>query len=158
MESYDVVIAGAGPAGAQCARDLAGRGYDVVVLETEPEAGFPQQSNKSTGGTFPSMLTAFGIPDSVVMQFTDTVVLESPSNHYVSDQPGAVLEFADFKRFLVEDGRARGAEYRFDARVSAPIMDAGEVTGVRYDGDAEVYGDIIIDATGPAAPWLDSWG
>jgi digeranylgeranylglycerophospholipid reductase len=152
MESYDVVIAGAGPAGAQCARDLAGRGYDVVVLETEPEAGFPQQSNKSTGGTFPSMLTAFGIPDSVVMQFTDTVVLESPSNHYVSDQPGAVLEFADFKRFLVEDGRDRGAEYRFDARVSAPIMESGEVRGVRYDGDAEVYGDIIIDATGPAAP------
>jgi digeranylgeranylglycerophospholipid reductase len=152
MESHDVVIAGAGPAGAQCARDLAGRGYDVVVLETESEQDFPKQSNKSTGGTFPSMLTAFGIPDRVVMQFTDTVVLESPSAHYVSDQPGAVLEFAEFKRFLVDDGTRQGAEYRWDARVSAPIVDAGEIVGVRYDGDDEVYGDIIIDATGPAAP------
>ena len=152
MESHDVVIAGAGPAGAQCARDLAGRGYDVVVLETESEQDFPKQSNKSTGGTFPSMLTAFGIPDRVVMQFTDTVVLESPSAHYVSDQPGAVLEFAEFKQFLVDDGTRQGAEYRWDARVSAPIVDAGEIVGVRYDGDDEVYGDIIIDATGPAAP------
>ncbi|NIQ58114.1 MAG: FAD-dependent oxidoreductase, partial [Gemmatimonadetes bacterium] len=52
-DGYDVVIAGAGPAGAQCARDLAARDYDVVVLETESEDEFPRQSNKSTGGTFP---------------------------------------------------------------------------------------------------------
>ena len=36
-EHYDVVIAGAGPAGAQCARDIAQRDYDVLVLEAEPE-------------------------------------------------------------------------------------------------------------------------
>ena len=60
MNRYDVVIAGAGPAGAQCARDLAARGYDVLVIETEPEEEFPGRSNKSTGGTFPSMMAAFG--------------------------------------------------------------------------------------------------
>lgn len=64
---YDVVIAGAGPAGGQCARDLVARGYDVVVLETESEDEFPRQSNKSTAGTFPSMMASFGIPDDVVM-------------------------------------------------------------------------------------------
>lgn len=149
---YDVVIAGAGPAGAQCARDLAARGYDVVVLETEAEDEFPRQSNKSTAGTFPSMMASFGIPDDVVMQYTDSVVLESPMEHYVREQPGAVLEFADFKRYLVRDGRDDGAEYRFDARVAAPIMDDGEIVGVTYNGDEEVYGDIVVDATGPAAP------
>ncbi|SFB75417.1 2,3-di-O-geranylgeranylglyceryl phosphate reductase [Halobiforma haloterrestris] len=151
-ERYDVVIAGAGPAGGQCARDLATRGYDVVVLETEPEDEFPRQSNKSTAGTFPSMMASFGIPDDVVMQYTDSVVLESPTDHYVREQPGAVLEFADFKRFLVEDSREDGAEYRFGARVTGPIMDDGEIVGVRYNGDEEVYGDIVIDATGPSAP------
>ena len=155
---YDVVIAGAGPAGGQCARDLAARGYDVVVLETESEDEFPRQSNKSTAGTFPSMMSSFGIPDDVVMQYTDSVVLESPTNHYVREQPGAVLEFADFKRFLVEDSRADGAEYRFDARVTAPIMENGEIIGVRYNGDEEVYGEIIIDATGPAAPLAKKLG
>ncbi|WP_435551777.1 digeranylgeranylglycerophospholipid reductase [Natrinema sp. CGMCC1.2065] len=151
-DRYDVVIAGAGPAGAQCARDIAARGYDVVVLETEAEDEFPRQSNKSTAGTFHSMMAAFGIPDDVVMQYTDSVVLESPTEHYVRDQPGAVLEFADFKRYLVEDGRETGAEYRFDARVTAPIMEGGEIAGVRYNGDKEVYGDIVVDATGPSAP------
>ncbi|WP_306053280.1 digeranylgeranylglycerophospholipid reductase [Natronococcus wangiae] len=157
-ERYDVVIAGAGPAGAQCARDLATRGYDVVVLETESEDDFPRQSNKSTAGTFPSMMASFGIPDDVVMQYTDKVVLESPSNHYVQEQSGAVLEFADFKRFLVADGRDEGAEYRFDARATAPIVEDGEPVGVTYNGDEEVYAEIVVDATGPAAPLAKKLG
>ncbi|MFD1563397.1 digeranylgeranylglycerophospholipid reductase [Haloarchaeobius amylolyticus] len=157
-DRYDVVIAGAGPAGAQCARDLAARGYDVVVLETEAEEEFPRQSNKSTAGTFHSMMAAFGIPDDVVMQYTDSVVLESPTEHYVREQTGAVLEFADFKRFLVKDSHEDGAEYRFDARVTGPIMENGEIAGVTYNGDEEVYGDIVIDATGPSAPLAKQLG
>ncbi|MFC7135182.1 MULTISPECIES: digeranylgeranylglycerophospholipid reductase [Salinibaculum] len=157
-DRFDVVIAGAGPAGAQCARDLAGRDYDVLVLETEPEADFPRQSNKSTGGTFPSMMASFGVPDDVVMHFTDEVVLESPNNHFDRAQPGAVLEFADFKRFLVADSRERGAQYRFDTRATAPIVEDGEAVGVRYNGDEEVYADIVVDATGPAAPLAKELG
>ena len=149
---FDVVIAGAGPAGAQCARDLAKRDYDVLVLETESEDQFPKQSNKSTAGTFPSMMGAFAIPDDVVMNYTDSVILESPNDHFEHTQPGAVLEFADFKRFLVRDGREHGATYRFDSRVSKPIIEDDEITGVRYNGDEEVFADIVVDATGPAAP------
>jgi digeranylgeranylglycerophospholipid reductase len=151
-ERFDVVIAGAGPAGAQCARDLATRDYDVLVLETESEDEFPRQSNKSTGGTFPSMLASFNVPDDVVMQFTDSIVLESPNDSYSREQTGAVLEFADFKRFLARDGREEGAEYWFDARVSGPVVEDDEVVGVRYNGSEEVYADIVIDATGPSAP------
>lgn len=157
-DGYDVVVAGAGPAGAQCARDLAARDYDVVVLETESEDGFPRQSNKSTGGTFPSMMASFGIPDDVVMQFTDSVVLESPNGHFATEQAGAVLEFADFKRFLVADSRERGAEYVWDARVSKPVLEDGEIVGVRYNGDQELYGDIVVDATGPSAPLAKALG
>lgn len=155
---YDVIIAGAGPAGAQCARDLAARDYDVLVLETESEEEFPRQSNKSTGGTFPSMLASFGIPDDVVMHFTDKVVLESPNDHFVNQQAGAVLEFADFKRFLVGDGRNSGAEYRFDARVTNPVIEDGKLVGVTYDGSEIAYGDIIVDASGPSAPLAKTLG
>ncbi|WP_396612180.1 digeranylgeranylglycerophospholipid reductase [Haloferax sp. S1W] len=150
-DHYDVVVAGAGPAGAQCARDVARRGYDVVVLEAEREAEFPRQSNKSTGGTFPAMLSGFGIPDDVVMNFTDNVVLEAPNEYFVQYQPGAVLDFAAFKRFLVRDGRDAGAEYRFETRVSKPLLEDGEIIGVQYGGGNAVRGDIVVDATGPAA-------
>jgi digeranylgeranylglycerophospholipid reductase len=98
------------------------------------------------------MLTSFNVPDDVVMQFTDSIVLESPNHSYAREQTGAVLEFADFKRFLVRDGRDNGATYRFDARVSGPVVENGEVVGVRYNGDEEVYADVVVDATGPAAP------
>ena len=108
-------------------------------------------SNKSTGGTFPSMLSSFSIPDDVVMRFTDDVVLESPSDYYVADQPGAVLEFAEFKEFLVEDSRRRGAEYEFDAMVSGVVEEDGTPVGVEYNGDEVVYGEVLIDATGPSA-------
>lgn len=152
VNEYDVVIAGAGPAGGQCARDLAARGYDVVVLETESESAFPRQSNKSTAGTFPSMMSAFGVPDDVVQNYTDNVVLESPNDHFTRQQAGAVLDFAAFKRWLVEDARADGAELRFDSRVSNPILEDGEIVGVEYNGDETIYGKIMIDATGPSAP------
>lgn len=155
---YDVVVAGAGPAGGQCARDLAARGYDVLVLETEPEAEFPRQSNKSTAGTFPSMMSAFGVPDDVVQQYTDTVVLESPNEHFTRNISGAVMDFAAFKRWLVEKARENGAEFRFDSRVAGPIMQDGEIAGVKYDGDEEVYGKIIVDATGPSAPLASELG
>jgi digeranylgeranylglycerophospholipid reductase len=157
-DRFDVIVAGAGPAGAQCARDLAQRGYDVVVLEAESEDDFPRQSNKSTAGTFPSMMASFGVPDEVVMNYTDDVVLESPNDHYVQRQPGAVLEFADFKRWLVSEGRTEGATYRFDARVNAPIMGEDGIEGVRYAGDEEAYADVVVDATGPAAPLAKALG
>ncbi|MFC3957366.1 digeranylgeranylglycerophospholipid reductase [Halovivax cerinus] len=157
-EQYDVIVAGAGPAGAQCARDLANRGYDVVVLETEDEAEFPRTSNKSTAGTFPSMITSFGVPDEVVMNYTDKVVLESPNDHFTRHHAGAVLEFGDFKRWLVEDGREKGAEYRFDARVTGPIVENGDIVGVEYNGSEEVRAEITIDATGPSAPLAKALG
>jgi len=87
-DSYDVVVVGAGPAGGQCARDVASRGHDVLLLEAESEEEFPRRSNKSTAGTFPRMLTRFGVPDSVIENKTDSVVLESPNEGYVHRQPG----------------------------------------------------------------------
>ncbi|MFB6244739.1 MAG: FAD-dependent oxidoreductase [Candidatus Nanohaloarchaea archaeon] len=150
---YDVIIAGAGPAGSEAARTVASRGWDVAVLESEGEAEFPAQSNKSTAGTFPRMTGDFYIPEDVVMNNTDSVVLESPDNHYTQEKTGSVLDFGDFKEYMAEQGQEKGAEYLFDSHVTGPITDEqGSIQGVQYNGDQEIYGDIVIDATGPSAP------
>lgn len=152
-DDYDVVIAGSGPAGGQAARDIAARGYDVLVLEAEYEEDFPSWSKKSTAGTFSKTLTEFGIPDDVVQNSTDRVVLESPGNSFDMEKSGGVLEFGDYKRWMAEDAQEKGAEYLFGARVNGPVLDDdGNVTGVRYNGDETASGEIVIDATGPAAP------
>ncbi len=151
-EKYDLTVVGAGPAGLEAAKTVANRGWDVAVLESESENDYPAQSNKSTAGTFPRMMGDFNIPDEVVMHNTDSVVLESPDNFYSQPQTGSVLEFGDFKEYLMEEAVDSGAEMYFDSRVNGPIVEEGDIQGVLYNGDQEIYSDIVIDAAGPSAP------
>jgi digeranylgeranylglycerophospholipid reductase len=130
----------------------------VLLLETEAEAEFPRQSNKSTAGTFPTMMTSFNVPGRLVERFTDSVVVEAPNSHYKQTQPGAVLDFVAFKQWLVDEARAEGAEVRFESRVNAPIVEDGRVVGVKYAGSEEAYADIVVDATGPSAPLAKKLG
>ena len=47
MNTYDVAMIGAGPAGGQCARELAAEGHRVVLLE---KAKTYFENNYSSGG------------------------------------------------------------------------------------------------------------
>lgn len=151
-DSYDLVVVGAGPAGSEAARTVASRGWDVAVLEGEGEDQYPAQSNKSTAGTFPRMMGDFYIPDDVVMHNTDSVVLESPEDFYRQARTGSVLEFGDFKEYLTEQAEEEGAEVIYGARVHDPVVEDGSIQGVKFNGDQEIYADIVIDAAGPSAP------
>ncbi|MFI5415412.1 MAG: FAD-dependent oxidoreductase, partial [Candidatus Lutacidiplasmatales archaeon] len=43
METVDVLVVGAGPAGSTVARGLAARGHDVLVVEEHARVGHPVQ-------------------------------------------------------------------------------------------------------------------
>lgn len=150
-KKYDVVVAGAGPAGLQTARDIAARDYNVLLLEAEDEERFPSASNKSTAGTFSDTMTGFGVPDNVVQNVTDYVILESQNEYLEMEHPGYVLDFEDFKNWLAEDLQEKEGEIRYDARVNSPKVEDGEVEGILHNGGEEVKAEIVIDATGPAA-------
>ncbi len=60
MESYDVVIAGGGPAGLAMAEPLARRGFSVLVCERNREIGVPV---RTSGGSWPADLRRLGLPD-----------------------------------------------------------------------------------------------
>ncbi|MBW2262162.1 MAG: FAD-dependent oxidoreductase, partial [Deltaproteobacteria bacterium] len=79
-ERHDVVVVGAGPAGAACALTLAARGVETLVLD---RARFPR-SKACAGGLSPGArrsLEELGIWDDVVRetQHVDSVRLVSPS-------------------------------------------------------------------------------
>jgi len=151
-DRYDVAVVGAGPAGLEAARTVASRGWDVAVLESEGEEEYPAQSNKSTAGTFPRMMGSYNIPGDVVMHNTDSVLLESPDDFYRQARTGSVLDFGEFKEYMMDEAVEAGAEAFYSSRVNGPVVEDGSIQGVKYSGDEELYADIVIDAAGPGAP------
>jgi len=151
MPSFDIVVAGGGPAGLQFARELGQRsGYSVVVLERNEKLA---DNDKSTGGTFHQVVEGFDIPDRVVMDSSPDVVFEGPKSQSRLKIPNYVLDFPAFVEYLGEDAQGDGVEIETGARVVEPITDAGAVNGVRaeqHDESKEFRGDIVVDATGPA--------
>jgi len=161
MESYDVVVAGGGPAGLQFAREVCGRtDRSVAVLEANPELS---DNDKSTGGTFPGFLDRFDVPDSVVMDRNEGVMLEGPSERSRFEIDNCVLDFPAFLEFLGRDAAERGADVRTRMRVTEPVLVDEEVVGVDCRtpaGSERIGAEVVVDATGPAGALtteLDMW-
>ncbi len=152
MTEYDVIIAGAGPAGGECARYLADNSnLSVLVLDRTQEIGEPK---KSTAGTFAETIKTFRLPKKVVMCRINKAVIEGPSEEAVFPVDGYVLEFGRLKKFLIESAVHNGAEVKIDATVAGPIIENNKIVGVRYsdlEGQHNASAKIVIDATGPAA-------
>jgi len=150
--NYDVIIAGAGPAGAQCARYLAKNSkYSVLLLDKTQEIGEPK---KSTAGTKKAILKQFELPKKIVQSDIDRVVFESPNEESVFSVDACVLDFGLLKKFLAEDAVHNGAVLQIQSSVTAPIVENKKVVGVQYDdfeGSHEARAKIVIDATGPSA-------
>jgi digeranylgeranylglycerophospholipid reductase len=151
MAEFDVVVAGGGPSGLQFARELGTRTeYSVVVLERNKAL---TDNDKSTGGTFHQVIEGFDIPDRVIMDSSPDVIFEGPEAQSRLEIPNYVLDFPAFVEYLGEDAVEHGVEIVTGARVSGPIMTDGTAEGVRVmiDGESQdYYGDVVVDATGPA--------
>jgi digeranylgeranylglycerophospholipid reductase len=151
-EAYDVVVAGAGPAGLQFAREVAARSdYSIAVLERNDDL---RENDKSTGGTFLEVVEGYDLPDDVVMAGTDSVTFEGPTATGRLDIEGYVLDFPALLEFLGREATAAGTDVHTGVAVTGPLLENGGVRGVRYrgpDGSGELRASVTVDATGPAA-------
>jgi digeranylgeranylglycerophospholipid reductase len=151
MSEFDAVVAGGGPSGLQFARELGARTeYSVAVLERNEALA---ENDKSTGGTFHQVIEGFDVPDRVIMASSPDVIFEGPEARSRLDIPNHVLNFPAFVEYLGDDAADHGVEIVTGARVSGPITTDGAVEGVRASVGGEsrdYYGDVIVDATGPA--------
>lgn len=164
-DQVDVIVIGAGPAGATAAFELAASGRSVLLIERRP---LPRFHVGESGLTYTAELLrqmglyedarAQGYPVKTGAEFI------FPNGGYrrtnFADQgPGRApttfqVERAHFDHFLTRHAVARGARLLEDTVVQELITHGGRVTGVRYERDGMIRtarAPWVLDAGGRAS-------
>ncbi|MBV9094209.1 MAG: FAD-dependent monooxygenase [Streptosporangiaceae bacterium] len=161
-ESADVVVAGAGPAGAAAALVAARAGLRVVLVERGP---FPGSKNMYGGVIYPRVLDTLlprwweEVPvqrwvtrrATMVMTGTKALTVEFRGEDW--DAPpynGATAYRADFDSWLAGKAADAGAELVCSTTVTGLLRDGtGRVTGVRTDRpDGDIRASLVIAGDG----------
>src|SRR3990167_3688981 len=152
MRDYDVVVAGAGPAGAMLTKELAKRKFSVLCIEREIEAGHP---NKSTAGTPIDTFEMFDIPKELSYEDITGLRIFGPNESYIQEfhEPyGRLFKFRELKQHLIKEAISYGAHMMLGTDVIGILKENGKITGVKYkgfEGEGSVRANAVIDATGP---------
>ncbi len=135
--SYDVIVAGAGPAGSTIAKTVAASGFRVLVLEKNA-------SCRSPCAGYISRTINFELPENCIIQskittmrtyFPDMAFHDFELNGFVVDRPS-------FDTALAKKAEESGAKIKW----KSPLIDinSGEV---RFRG-GKAHGKIIVGADG----------
>ncbi|MGH7396620.1 MAG: NAD(P)/FAD-dependent oxidoreductase, partial [Candidatus Rokuibacteriota bacterium] len=165
----DVVVVGAGPAGAATAILLAERGWSVTLLD---KAAFPRPK---ICGEYLSPEAARVMDRLGVLKAVDAAGAQPLSGMRITAPDGTVLDgtyptggrwrgYRDhalairrevFDRILVERARALPVEVRERHRVTGLIREGGEVVGVRAEdaegAAVEIRSRLVVGADGRAS-------
>lgn len=155
MREYDVVIIGAGPAGGQCARQLARQNRKVLIVDRVTDFS---QNNFSSAGSPLETLSDFDLPETTVAAYWTDIYCRTKNFAAVwkENKPlGVVFDFKKLREFLLQDAQKSGEVeillgHTFfqvhrnggPSEVSLKNVANGEVTSVLTK--------VLVDATGPA--------
>ncbi|MHA1266051.1 MAG: NAD(P)/FAD-dependent oxidoreductase [Candidatus Helarchaeota archaeon] len=153
---YDVVISGAGPAGAMAAKVLAEAGLKVIAFD---KAKLPWR--KPCGGGVPEHVFSSGLLNyqelrrkEIIDKDTKNLYLRAPNGReLVVETPGeTVVDRKIFDQFLREKAEAAGAEIQDQTSVKNLLRNQkGEIVGViiKREGNLkEVSAKVVIAADG----------
>lgn len=146
---YDVVVVGAGPAGLLTAREAAGMGCSVLVLEEHDEIGKPE---KCAGLFSISGLQMLNIPlsQSYIQNVVRGAVFFSPSGRtFVLDakRPVAVVSSRElFDKFLAQKAALNGAEI-ICGETAIKIIPSDEMSFVETS-NTFISAKMVVDAEG----------
>ncbi len=150
MDSFEIIIAGAGPAGSFAAERLAGAGVRVALFDGRP----PGEPKACGGGVTSKALKAWPHLLEAVGRTIDELDMYSPSGkhlHLKLDEPFAVYSRIAFDTFLRERAQKAGAVVIAD-KISGrgikrvPGSDTGWI--VRTQGGEEFHGQYLVGADG----------
>src|SRR5215469_9118194 len=152
MERHDVAVIGAGLAGLWCARALARRGVDVLLVDAHHDIGF---NIRTTGIFVRRTRDDFDLPCAVFGAGIRRVVLHSPRGRAITFEHDApefwIADMAALYRSLLADAVRAGARWRPGLRFIglSPGLDSSIVT-LRRSGvaDERVQVRLIVGADG----------
>ena len=114
----EVAVIGGGPIGCYAAKQLAGEGLDVLVLEEHPTIGEPVDCSGVIGR---QAFDLFDFPRGIILGEVRVLTLISPSGLKLTHRPPHPLAFvvdrAAFDRALAERARQAGATIQTGCRV-----------------------------------------
>ena len=174
--SADVVVVGAGPAGAATAAHLAQAGLDVVLLE-QAHLPRPKTCGDALGPRAVRELVTLGLPtpQDDGWHRTKGVRVVGGGMRLLLDWPdtagfppyGLVRRRDLLDAALADHAVARGAQLRQGVRVTGAIQEGGRVVGVRAEhldetgaaqSETEFRAPLIIAADGGASPLATAAG
>ena len=155
VERYEVVVAGAGVAGASAAYFISRKGFKVLLVDVKPYARAGDKPCGDAIGKHHFDELGMEYPGREELEgLVKAVDVYSPSEgaRYRVLGEGFEVDRVRFTQRLIRGAVDRGAEYLDGAQVSRPIVRGGSVVGAvlwrRGRGFWEVYSDVVIDATG----------
>ncbi|MDD1728005.1 MAG: NAD(P)/FAD-dependent oxidoreductase [Methanospirillum sp.] len=154
--TYDMLVIGAGPAGAFAAKTAAEKGLSVLMVEKRPAPGAPVRCAEGVGK---ELLREFMKPDERwVAAEIERAHLIAPDGFRMEMNPekagsevGYVLHRKVFDRELVWQAAAAGSDIMVKTRACSPVMENGVVKGalLEYNGTVtEVRAGVTIAADG----------
>ena len=151
---YDVIIVGAGVAGATAAYLLAQKNFRVLLVDSKP---FERAGDKPCGDAIGKHhFEELGLrpPSGDELDgYVRGIYLYSPSEEVVLRVEGEGFEInrVRFTQRLIREAVDRGVEYMGSAKVSEPVIESGFVRGVKIlkeNSKITAYANVVIEASG----------
>ncbi len=144
--AFDVIIAGAGPAGQSCASRLASEGFNVLLIERKPKTGYPVCCGEAVSEK--SLKSSGFYDDSFISARVKGYRIFFPDNNFMTvNSPGFILDRGAFEQFLEKNAREKGADIHLNETVISVFQDNSHVFVKTNRG--EYKASYFIAADGP---------
>jgi digeranylgeranylglycerophospholipid reductase len=147
--SYDVLVAGAGPAGLSAALAAAKTGLQVAIFERSKEIGYPVHTS---GGSWIAELRQLGVPERFMHPIhTGKFLAPNAMASFSYQEPvSCILEVRGLYQFLATRAAEAGAEIFPGAAVERALLKGDQPCGLAVRPHGEFHAPLLIDATGVA--------